>query len=219
MAIVQSSKSAGTVAVQAASPGLTPGSATITTKAVKLRPQVAAWEREVPKGPGITGLWRPTVVVADATAGNPMALAGGNVDTVYTFRQDGNTLTGSIESSGGGGGFGPGGGGSAGGPIEDGKIDVSNISFRTGTTAYTGTVNGDRVELRRTGGPAGRGSDAERIGAPPVPPETGPRPAIGPAPNGADPSFGAGGPGGGRGGRGGGGGQAPAPTVLRRVTR
>jgi beta-galactosidase len=219
MAIVQSSKSAGTVAVQAASPGLTPGSATITTKAVKLRPQVAAWEREVPKGPGITGLWRPTVVVADATAGNPMALAGGNVDTVYTFRQDGNTLTGSIESSGGGGGFGPGGGGSAGGPIEDGKIDGSNISFRTGTTAYTGTVNGDRVELRRTGGPAGRGSDAERIGAPPVPPETGPRPAIGPAPNGADPSFGAGGPGGGRGGRGGGGGQAPAPTVLRRVTR
>jgi beta-galactosidase len=216
MAIFRSSKSAGTVAVQATSPGLTAGSATITTKAVKLRPQVAAWEREVPEGPGVTGLWRPTVVVADATGGNPMALAGGNVDTVYTFRQDGNTLTGSIESSGGGGGFGPGGGGSAGGPIEDGKIDGSNISFRTGSTVYTGTVNRDRVELHRTGGPAGRRSDAERIGAPPVPPETGPRAAIGPAPNGADPSFGAGGSGGGRGG---GAGQTPAPTILRRVTR
>ena len=28
-------------------------------KGVTLRPQVAVWEREVPTGPGITGLWRP----------------------------------------------------------------------------------------------------------------------------------------------------------------
>ena len=173
---------------------------------MKLRPQVAVWEREVPNGTGITGLWRPAATAA-AQTGNPMALAGGNVDAVYTFRQNGNTLTGSVESAGGGG-FGPG-GGAAGGTIEDGKIDGSNISFRTGATTYTGTINGDRIELRRTGGP-GRGGRGGR-GAPPAP-ETGPRPAIGPPPPGSDPSFGGG-------GRGRGGAQAPAPIVLRRTKR
>jgi beta-galactosidase len=202
MAILQSNKSAGTVRVEATSPGLTAGSATITTKAVRLRPQVAVWDREVPKGPGVTGLWRPTVAVADAQTGNPMALAGGSTDTVYTFRQDGNALTGSVESSGGGGGFG-GGGGATGGTIEDGKIDGSSISFRTGTTTYTGTVNGDRIELRRAGGAGGRGGRGGVPGGAPATPAAG-----------SDPSFGAGG-GGGRGGAQ----QAPAPTILRRVTR
>ena len=59
MAIVQSTKTAGTLKVEATSPGLTAATATITSKAVKLRPQVAVWEREVPTGAGITGLWRP----------------------------------------------------------------------------------------------------------------------------------------------------------------
>jgi beta-galactosidase len=206
MAMVQSAKSgAGSIRVEATSPGLTAATSTIAAKAVRLRPQVAVWEREVPKGPGITGLWRPTVAVADAQTGNPMALAGGGTDTVYTFRQDGNTLTGSVESSGGGG--------AAGGTIEDGKVDGSNISFRTGTTTFTGTVNGERIELRRSA-PAGRGGRGGSAGAQAAPAAAEPRPAIGPAPQGSDPSFGAGGGGGGRGGA-----QAPAPTILRRVTR
>jgi beta-galactosidase len=207
MAMVQSAKSAaGSIRVEATSPGLTAGSATITTKAVRLRPQVAVWEREVPKGPGVTGLWRPTVAVAVAQTGNPMALAGGAADTVYTFRQDGNALTGSVESSGG----------ATGATIEDGKVDGSSISFRTGATTYTGTINGDRIELRRAGGPTGRGGRGGAPGgAPATPVDSGPRPAIGPAPQGSDPSFGAGGGGGGRGGAQ----QAPAPTILRRVTR
>jgi beta-galactosidase len=206
MAVVQSTSTAGSITVEAASPGLTPATATVMAKAVKLRPRVPVWEREVPKGPGITGLWRPGVGAFDAQSGNPMALASGNVDTVYSFRQDGNTLTGSVESSGGGG-FG--GGGATGGTIEAGSIDGSNFSFRTGATTYTGTINGDhRIELRRTGGPAGRGG---RGGAAAAPAESGPRPAIGPPPAGSDPSFGAGG---GRGGA------QPAPTILlRRVTR
>lgn len=95
-------------------------------------------------------------------------------------------LAGSVEASGGGG-FVPGGGGAAGGAIEDGKIDGSLISFRTGNTAYTGTVNGDQIELRRTGGPGGRGR------GPPPAAEVGLRPAIGPPPADTDPSFGAGG--------------------------
>ena len=208
MAIVQAAKTAGSLKVEATSPGLTAAVAIIASKAVRLRPQVAVWEREVPMGTGITGLWRPATAAGAAQTGNPMALVGGNVDTVYTFRQDGNALTGKVESSGGGG-FG-GGGGAAGGPIEDGKIDGSNISFRTGTTSYTGTINGEQIELRRTGGPAGRG--ARGGGAPPAA-ETGPRPAIGPPPQGSDPSFGAGG-GGGRGGA-----QTPSATILRRAKR
>jgi beta-galactosidase len=193
MAIVQSGKTAGSIQVEATSPGLTGSTVTIASKAVKLRPQVAVWEREVPTGTGITGLWRP-------------ATAQDNVDSVFTFRQNTNTLTGSVESSGGGG-FGPGGGGATGGPIEDGKIDGSNISFRTGAVTYTGTINGERIELRRSA-PSGRGG---RRGAPPAA-DTGPRPAIGPPPDGSDPSFGTGG-GGGRGG------QAPATLVLRRAKR
>jgi len=207
MAIVQSAKTAGSLQVEATSPGLTAAVATIASKAVGLRPQIAVWEREVPIGTGITGLWRPATAAGAAQTGNPMALAGGNVDTVYTFRQDGNTLTGKVESSGGGG-FG-GGGGAAGGPIEDGKIDGSNISFRTGNTTYTGTINGEQIELRRSGGPAGRGGRGG--GATPAA-ETGSRPAIGPPPQGSDPSFGAGG--GGRGGT-----QTPSATILRRVKR
>ncbi len=206
MGIVQSSKTAGTVRVEATSPGLTAAAATLTSRAVRLRPQVAVWEREVPQGTGITGLWRPAAAAADATGGNPMALAGAQADSVYTFKQDGSSLTGKVEASGGGG-FG--GGGNAGGTIEEGKVEGSNFSFRTGSTTYTGTIDGDRIELRRTGGAGGRGG---RGGGQVPAAETGPRPAIGPAPRGSDPSFG----GGGRGGRGG---QAPAPIVLRRAKR
>jgi beta-galactosidase len=200
---VQSTKSPGAVKVEVSSPGLTGAAVTITSRAVKLQPQVAVWEREVPSGTGVTGLWRPVRSVAAAQGGNPMALAGGEVDAVYTFRQDGSALTGLVESAGGGG-FGPGGGGAAGGPIEDGKIDGSSISFRTGNTTYTGTIEGDQIALRRSGGAGGRGG-----GRGPAAVESGPRPAIGPPPDGTDPSFG----GGGRGG------QAPAPIVLKRAKR
>ncbi len=156
MALVQSLKSAGTIRVEASSPGLASATATITAKGVRLRPQVPAWERVVPTGPGITGLWRPTAAAPGAETGNPMALPGASVYTVYTFRQDGNLLTGSVESSGGGRGFG---GGAVSGPIEDGRVEGSHISFRLGNTTYTGTILGDRIELRASA-PAGRGGRA-----------------------------------------------------------
>ena len=208
MVIVQSGKTAGSLKVEATSPGLTAAAATITTKPVKLRPQVAAWDREVPTGSGVTGLWRPGAPAVAAQTGNPMALAGGNTDVAYTFRQDGNTLTGRVEMSDAGGGGGR--GGPLGGPIEDGKVEGSNISFRTGATTYTGTISGEQIELRQAGGGGGRGG---RGGAPP-PAETGPAPVIGPPPAGTDPSFGPGGPGRGRGGA-----QAQGPTILRRSRR
>ncbi|MBN9658080.1 MAG: DUF4982 domain-containing protein [Acidobacteria bacterium] len=199
MAIVQASKSPGEVRVEATSPGLAGAAATIISKAVPLRPQVPVWEREVPAGSGITGLWRPAAALAASTGGDPMALAGANVDMVFTFRQDGSALAGSVDSAATGG-FG---GGPTGGPIQEGKVDGDRISFRAGSTTYTGTIQGDRVELTRSAPP--------RRGGGSMAPATGPRPAVGPPPDGTDPSFGAGfGP-----GRGG----PAAPLVLRRAKR
>jgi beta-galactosidase len=203
MAIVQSQKTPGSVAIEAASPGLDTGRATVASRAVKVRPQIAPWERAVPAGPGITGLWRPAAPQAAGTTDNPMALAGGSSDMVFTFVQNGAVLAGTLEAAGGGG-FG--GGGATGGAIEDGKIDGVAISFKVGTTTYAGTIKGDQIELQRTV-PA-RGGAA---GPPAGTADTGARPAVGPPPQGSDPSFGAGG--GGRGTA------APAPLVLRRAAR
>jgi beta-galactosidase len=185
MALVQSNKAAGTITVEATSPGLTPASVTISAKAVKLRPQAAVWERAVPAGEGITGLWRPA----------------GGASQLFTFEQRGSALTGTVE----GGGF-FGGGGDTPMAIEAGKVDGANISFSAANISYTGTLQGDAIELHRTGGgfPGGRGGR----GAPAEP--AGPRPAIGPPPDGTDPSRGIGG------GRGP---QTPAPTVLHRAKR
>src|SRR6478672_11057098 len=59
MALIQGDKNAGEITVEAESPGLTGAKVSIPAKAVKLRPQVAVWQREIPKGSGVTGLWRP----------------------------------------------------------------------------------------------------------------------------------------------------------------
>jgi beta-galactosidase len=169
MALVQSAKTAGSITVEATSQGLTSASVTIAAKEVTLRPQVAAWEREVPVGLGITGLWRP---IAGST-GTPFGL---DTTTVFTLRQDGNHLTGSVEAAAGGF-FG---GSDAAVQITDGKVDGNNVFFKAGNNTYSGTLEGDQIELQRT---------VEPSAAPPRPAEpTGPRPAVGPPPDGSDPS-------------------------------
>ena len=167
MALDKSTKTAGNIAVEASSPGLALASVTIVSKAVKLRPQVAVWEREVPAGIGITGLWRPTTA-----AEGP---GGFGASQVFTLRQDGNSLTGSIEAGGRGGDTLI--------AIEEGRVDGANISFKAANAVYTGELKGDLIELQRTGGEPDR---RER----PAPSEpSGPRPAIGPPPDGSDPSH------------------------------
>jgi hypothetical protein len=132
-----------------------------------------------------------------------MSLTGGSGDMVLTLREEGNSVTGSFESSAVVG-FG---GGLAGGPIEAGRIDGPRISFRVGTTTYTGSVQGDQIHLERST-PSGRGArDYEGKAS------GGPRLAIGPPPDGSDPSFGPGGPGGGRGA------QSSSTLTLRRAER
>jgi beta-galactosidase len=181
MGLVQSTKAAGNITVEASSPGLTAASVTISSKAVTLRSQVAAWEREVPAGTGITGLWRPV-----------------GAGQIFTFRQNGNSLTGSVEGGGRGGGDTP-------IAIQDGKLEGANISFNAANLAYTGTVTGDSIELQRSGG--GRPRRAPDASAEP-------RPAVGPPPDGSDPSSGAFFNLGGAPGQ-----PAPAPLILRRTRR
>jgi beta-galactosidase len=180
IAAVQSRKTAGIITVEASSPGLTPGSVTIASRAVKLRPQVAAWQREVPSGEGITGLWR----------------AGSQI---FALKQSGSSLTGTVEGGGRGG--------DTPAAIQDGKVDGASVAFTAANVTYTGTLKGESLELQRSGGP-GRGGRP----APAAP--TGSRPAIGPPPDGSDPSSSAFvNPGGGRGP------QTPAPLVLHRSPR
>jgi beta-galactosidase len=156
MAVVQASKTAGSITVEASSPGLAPASVTISSKAVKLRPQVAMWERELPAGSGITGLWRTGAA------------------QIFTFRQAGGALTGTVEGGGRGG--------DTPAEIRDGKVDGSKISFTAGNMTYTGTLQGETIELQRSGGGPPRRemkwlADADL--------------AIGPPPDGSDPSNGA----------------------------
>ena len=176
MAIVQSTKTAGNITVEATSPGLAPATVTIAAKSTTLRPQVAVWEREVPVGAGITGLWRPLPRAEDANNLLAMIFGGGNI--VFTLRQEGNRLTGTVEGTGGGF-FG---GGDTPTSIEDGKVDGNNVSFKAGNTTYSGTLNADRIELQR------KIDFGFRLPATPPAPE-GPRPAIGPPPDGSDPSI------------------------------
>ena len=173
MAIVQSTKGKGSITVQATSPGLTAASVTIDAKEIPLRPQVEAWKREVPVGSGITGLWRP--LPSEKSANGMLAFVVGNGTMVFTLHQSGSSLTGTVE---GGGGFFS--GGETPSPIEDGKVDGKNVSFKAGNSTYAGTISGDQLELQR------------KIEIPFREPHTetpvGPQPAIGPPPNGSDPS-------------------------------
>jgi beta-galactosidase len=175
MAIVQSSKSAGAITVEASSQGLSTASVTITSRAVKLRPQTAVWEREVPVGSGITGLWRP--VPSEADSNLQAAFFGGTNNSVFTLHQNGNAVTGRVESPAG---FFGGGGTEM---IEDGQVNAGKVSFRAGATTYSGSLKGEQIELRKSAPQIPGG-----ILAPP-PASTQPRPAIGPPPDGTDPSF------------------------------
>lgn len=175
MALVQSTKQAGTITLQAASPGLVPATVTITAREASLRPQVAVFQRQVPSGSGVTGLWRP--VPEEGEPNELLSFLVGAGSTIFTLRQSGNTLTGTLE--GGGGGFLS--GGDVPQAIEDGKIDGSSISFKAGRSTYTGTIAADRIRLDR------RIELPFHIPSPVTPP--GRQPAIGPPPDGSDPSF------------------------------
>src|SRR5579862_1635863 len=175
MAIVQSTKTAGKITVEATSPGLEPASVMVTAKEVTLRPQVAVWEREIPVGSGITGLWRP--VPSAAGDSGILALLMGAGSSVFTLKQDGSSLTGTVEGANGGF-FG---GNDVPLPIAEGKVDGDDISFKAGNSNYSGTLKGEQIELKRTTDFGFR--------TPTTPKEEAGRPAVGPPPDGSDPSI------------------------------
>lgn len=182
MGIVQASKAAGRIDIEVSSPGLTAATVSVETRAVTLRPQVPAWERPVPDGPGVTGLWRPAIATGTGPKDALLAMElGGAHDIVFSLKQDGGALTGEVDEIGDG--FFNFTAGSR--VVEDGKVEGAAVSFRVGTTKYSGVFNGDRLDLSSTSGlPFGGGSLGDR----PKPPD-GPQPAIGPAPDGSDPSL------------------------------
>ena len=59
MGIVKSTKQAGEITVEISSPGLQSASATLSARPVTVQPQVPVWQRSMPMGEGVTGLWRP----------------------------------------------------------------------------------------------------------------------------------------------------------------
>jgi beta-galactosidase len=182
MAIVQSGKSAGVITVEASSHGLAPATLTVPVQATALRPQVAAWERKAPAGSGATGLWRPE---------------HDGLSQLFILEQDGTKLTGAVEGIGGSWA----GGDDKPAQIEDGKVDGNQISFHLGGAIYSGSIEDDWLELVRAPRP--------NSWHPVNPLELADKSlAIGPAPDGADPSnnpfWHA---------------PQPTPVVLRRVKR
>jgi beta-galactosidase len=175
MGIVQSGKTAGSITVEAVSSGLSGASVTIDAKTVSLRPQVPVWERKAPVGSGITGLWRP---VPGVGVTGLMGFLVGDGSTVFSLSQEGSSLTGSVEGLGGGW-FG---GSDTPTPIGEGKVDGNNISFKAGNSVYEGTLKDGQLDLLRK---IDFGHWLSRMPKEP----TGPRPAIGPPPDGSDPSF------------------------------
>ena len=175
MALIQSTKAAGGITVEATSPGLAAATVTITAKETKLRPQVAVWEREIPKGSGIAGVWRP---VKAAPGGSELLAMLTSGDSVFVLQQDGGKLSGTVEGIGGGW-FG---GDDVPSPIEGGKVDGDRVEFKAGNNSYKGTLKGDQIELQQS---INLGWEMPK----PAPEPPG-RPAIGPPPDGSDPSIG-----------------------------
>ena len=147
---------------------------------VELRPQVPVWERAVPEGSGITHLWRPKPV--PSLPGMMAFLLGGGA-TVFTLIQTGSVLTGQVE---GGGGSYSGGGEAAVFPITDGKVNRDSVSFKSGNGASVrGDSKGRPYRVDENG--RSRLADAAYSGASGG--ADGEKPAVGPAPDGSDPSF------------------------------
>jgi beta-galactosidase len=169
MAIVQSAKNAGNLTVEATSPGLASATLTIAVKDVALRPQVSVWQREAPKGEGVTGLWRP-----EAAAEPSLPSMG---DSLFSLKQEGNQLSGTVE----GVGTSFFGGGDVPIPISDGSIEGNTVRFKAGNNTFTGNVQSERIELQRS---------APAPFAAPVVEKSPGAPDIGPAPDGSDPSRG-----------------------------
>ena len=104
----------------------------------------------------------------------PFTSLMGNGTMIFTLHQSGSKLAGTVE------------GGDYTGDetpilIEDGKVDGGNVSFKAGNSTYSGTMSGDEIDLKRK-------IELAWLMPHPEPTSLAPQPAIGPPPNGSDPS-------------------------------
>ena len=171
MAIVQATKTAGNITVEATSPGLASATVTITAQESEA---AAAGGGVGARGTGRFGHYRP-VATLPSKHGPALKLAGARwTHAVYTAaggrEPDGNRRGRRRNFSGGT---------DVPAPITEGKVDGDQVSFKAGNSTYAGTVKGDRIELERSG--YGRRRQE-------TPKESANRPAVGPAPDGSDPS-------------------------------
>ena len=174
MVIVQSTKSPGMISIRANSPDLMAAEISITAKTTQLRPQVMAWQRKVPVGAGVTGLWRPEGKPGSAPNRAPKANELDGI--IFILVQDGAKLSGSVEGASGGMFQAP----DVPESIERGIAYGSNISFTAGTSTYSGTFDGSLIQLqKKTPFPFALSQPK---------PRTGKEPAIGPPPDNLDPA-------------------------------
>ena len=171
MAIVQAEKTPGTITVEATSSGLTTATASVSSKQIPLRPQVGGWKRPIPKGAGITGLWKSV----SESGPDFLAMLLGSPQ-LFTLTQEGGKLTGIVE--GPGGFFG---GSDLPAPVADGIVQGDHVTFKSGINSFEGTIHEDQIELQRFVNLP--------FGMPALPKQDPNRPAIGPAPDGSDPSI------------------------------
>jgi beta-galactosidase len=134
-------------------------------------------------------LWRPIPAPEEGNGPSALHFGGGNI--VFTLKQEENELTGTVEGGDFLGGHEP-------LSIEEGRVDVNKISFKAANITYSGSLTAGRIELQRTI------HFPFRLGSAPELP-SGTRPAIGPPPDGTDPSIGSARR------------RPPAPLVLQRV--
>lgn len=128
----------------------------------------------MPVGSGVTGLWRP----APQEANELTSFLGIGSNMVFTLHQDSGILTGAIE----GGNVNFTGGNDVPVPITDGKIEGERVSFKAGRRAFAGIVKGGRIDLEQ--------SVVIPFHLPEPAKEEANRPAVGPPPDGSDPSIG-----------------------------
>ena len=180
MALVQSTKTAGNITVEASSPGLTPGQRHDLLKGREAAPAGGGLGA---RGPGGRGHHRPVETRAGAAdAGAAAAVSAAAPARSSPSGRTANALTGTVE-------------GAAAAAAAAGRHARRHRRRQGGWRQHLlprrqrylhRNVKGDQIELQRTGaalgGRGGRGAPAA---------DQTPRPAIGPPPDGSDPSNGA----------------------------
>ena len=130
-----------------------------------------------PRGSGGLRHYGPMEAGSRNAATPAAALLRGAGSSVFTLRQDGSNLSGTVEGTGGG---------FFGGAMCRSRSRTARsmaivVSFKAGNNTFTGTLKGEQIELQQTtGGGFPRPTPEKEVAG---------RPVVGPPPDGSDPSI------------------------------